>query len=86
MEPAPIIAFCLIMSILICFSLVSNVKYLVDREALVIRIIHNVQIKDNDVQQQREHIFNARCHINNKVCNMIMDSRSCANIASTTLV
>ena len=44
------------------------------------------------MEQQRENIFRTRCHINNKVCSMIIDfffwggGGSCTNVASTTLV
>ena len=38
------------------------------------------------MEQQRENIFHTRCHINNKVCSMIIDKGSCTNVASTTLV
>jgi hypothetical protein len=37
-------------------------------------------------KQQRENIFHIRCHISNKVCNMIIDSESYVNVASTILV
>ena len=33
-----------------------------------------------------KNIFHTRCHTNNKICNMIVDSESCANIGSTILV
>jgi len=39
-----------------------------------------------DMEQQKENIFHTRCHINNKVCSMIIDGGSCTNVASTTLV
>ena len=35
---------------------------------------------------QREHIFHTRCHVQNKVCSLIIDSGSCTNVASTLLV
>lgn len=35
---------------------------------------------------QRVNIFQTRCTINDKVCSIINDSGSCANVASTTLV
>jgi len=38
------------------------------------------------VEQQRENIFHTRCLINDKVCSMIIDSGSCTNVASVTLV
>jgi hypothetical protein len=34
----------------------------------------------------RENIFHTRCHIQNKVCSMIIDGGSCANVSSDTLV
>jgi hypothetical protein len=37
-------------------------------------------------KQQRENPFYIGCHISNKVCNMIIDSESCTNIASTILI
>jgi hypothetical protein len=40
----------------------------------------------SDVDQQRENIFHIRCHIQNKVCSIIIDGGSCANVASDTLV
>ncbi|RDY00739.1 hypothetical protein CR513_16041, partial [Mucuna pruriens] len=41
--------------------------------------------EDGDVEQL-EHIFHTRCHINDKVCSMIIDNGSCTNVASTLLV
>ena len=38
------------------------------------------------MEQQRENIFHIRCHINNKVCSMIIDGGSWTNVAGTTLV
>jgi hypothetical protein len=38
------------------------------------------------VEQQRENIFHTRCLINDKVCSMIIDSGTCTNVASVTLV
>jgi hypothetical protein len=33
-----------------------------------------------------ENIFHTRCYIQNKVCSMIIDGGSCANVAYDTLV
>jgi len=63
-----------------------EIAYLVEGEAFVIRCALNMQIKEDDVDQQRENIFHTRCHIQNKVCSMIIDGGSCANVASDTLV
>ncbi|GAV90985.1 zf-CCHC domain-containing protein, partial [Cephalotus follicularis] len=50
-------------------------------ELLVIRRSLHTKMDD-----QRENIFQSRCSIGNKICSMIIDSGSCANVASTTLV
>ena len=55
-------------------------------ETLVARRALSAHVKEDDMEQQRENIFHTRCHINNKVCSMIIDGGSCTNVASTTLV
>jgi len=52
----------------------------------VIRRSLSVQTNEDDMEQQRENIFLTRCLINDKVCSMIIDSGSCTNVASVTLV
>ena len=37
-------------------------------------------------EEQRENIFHTRCTVNGRVCSLIVDGGSCANVASTTLV
>jgi hypothetical protein len=34
-------------------------------------------------EKQKENIFHTICHISNKACSVIIDSESCANVAST---
>jgi hypothetical protein len=63
-----------------------GVEYPVEGESLVARRALNMQIKIDDMEQQRESIFHTRCYVNNKVCSMIIDGGSCTNVASTTLV
>ena len=63
-----------------------DVEYPVEGESLVARCALSAQVKDDDMEQQKENIFHIRCHINNKVCSMIIDRGSCINVASTTLV
>ena len=41
--------------------------------------------KDKD-DTQRENIFHSRCLVNGKVCSLIIDGGSCANVASTRLM
>jgi len=42
-------------------------------------------IKD-DKEEQRENIFHSRCTIQGKVCSLIIDGGSCANVASLSMV
>jgi len=37
-------------------------------------------------ETQRKNIFHTRCLINNKLCSMIIDGGSCANVASTRVM
>ncbi len=55
-------------------------------DVLVTRRALNMQPKAGGNEEQREHIFHTRCHINDKVCSLIIDSGSCTNVASTLLV
>ena len=40
-----------------------KIAYPVEEEALVIRCVLNMQIKEDDVDRQWENIFHTRCHI-----------------------
>jgi hypothetical protein len=64
----------------------SDLEYAVGDKVLVIRQSLNVQTKEDNMGQQRENNFLIRCLINDKVCSMIIDSGSCTNVASVTLV
>jgi len=37
-------------------------------------------------EEQRENIFHSRCTIQGKVCSMIIDSGSCANVVSLSMI
>ena len=63
-----------------------GVVYPVTGESLVARRALNTHIKVDDAEQQRKNIFQIGCHVNNKVCSMIIDGGSCTNVASITLV
>jgi hypothetical protein len=63
-----------------------DVEYPVEGESLVARRALSAQVKEDDMEQQRKNIFHTRCHINNKVCSMIINGGSCTNVAGTTLV
>ena len=60
-------------------------EYAGQGELLVARRDLSVQAKEKD-EVQRENIFHTRCHVQNKVCSVIIDGRSCTNVASTTMV
>ena len=51
---------------------------------MAMRVV-SVQAKEDDELQQ-ENIFHTRCHVQNKVCGLIIDGGSCINVASITLV
>ena len=55
-------------------------------ELLVVRRALNMQIKTDDAEQQRENIFHTRCLVQGKVCMLIIDGGSCANVASSEMV
>jgi len=46
----------------------------------VIRRALNIQIKEDDVDQRWENIFHTQCYIQNKICSMIINKGSCANV------
>lgn len=52
----------------------------------MIEHILNIHVREDEVSMQLENIFHMRCHINNKVCNFIIDGGSCMNIAKVELV
>ena len=60
-------------------------EYAVQGELMVARRALSVQAKEDD-ELQRENIFHTRCHVQDKVCSVIIDGGSCTNVASTTLV
>ena len=44
-----------------------------------------MQAKGDD-EVQYENIFHTRCHVQNKVCSVIIDGGSCTNVSSITLM
>uniref|UniRef100_A0A2N9EIL3 Reverse transcriptase domain-containing protein n=1 Tax=Fagus sylvatica TaxID=28930 RepID=A0A2N9EIL3_FAGSY len=50
-----------------------DVEYPVEGESLVARRALSAQVKEDDMEQQRENIFHTRCHINNKVRQFLTD-------------
>ncbi|RDY04768.1 hypothetical protein CR513_11478, partial [Mucuna pruriens] len=64
----------------------SKVVEPVNGDILVTRRALSIQPKEDGDMKQREYNFHTRCHTNDKVCSMIIDSGSCTNVASTLLV
>ena len=64
---------------------VSDGEYPKVGQALVVRKALNIQVKEK-VDEQRENIFQTRCQVKDRVCNMIIDGGSCTNVASTELI
>ncbi|XP_074304891.1 uncharacterized protein LOC141639743 [Silene latifolia] len=46
------------------------------------RVVHTQSLEES----QRQQIFQSRCTIQGRVCHLIIDGGSCANVASTTLI
>ncbi|XP_052477129.1 uncharacterized protein LOC128032557 [Gossypium raimondii] len=61
-----------------------ELEYAVDGEILVIKQSLSLQSVENE--QQRENIFHTHCHVQGKVCSLIVDGGSCTNVASTLMV
>jgi len=54
-------------------------------DLLVVRGMLGQVLKPFD-ESQRQNIFHTRCLINDKLCSLIMDGESCANVASIRVV
>ena len=64
-----------------------DVEYPVTWELLVTRRTLSAHMKEEDNGvMQHDNIFHTRCHIEDKVCNVVIDGGSCMNVASTKLV
>ena len=60
-------------------------EYVVQGKLMVARTALSVQAKEDD-EMQLDNIFHTRCHVQNKVCSVIIDGGSCTNVANTTMV
>ncbi|KAE9592380.1 putative nucleotidyltransferase, Ribonuclease H [Lupinus albus] len=54
-------------------------------DLFMVRRLLGSQIKEHDISQ-RENIFHTRCFVDGKLCSLIIDSGSCANLVSARLV
>ena len=55
-------------------------------EMLVARRALSIQPGRGCEEEQQENLFYTRCHVDGKVCSMVIDNGSCTNVASTLLV
>ncbi|KAA3477709.1 putative LRR receptor-like serine/threonine-protein kinase [Gossypium australe] len=62
-----------------CFKCLGHrhiaMEYLVDGKLIVVKRSFNIHASDDE--QQRENIFHTWCHIQGKVCSVIIDGGSC---------
>ena len=52
----------------------------------MIKLVLSAYVKEDGIEQQHKNIFHTRCHVNNKVCSLIIDVCSCTNVSSALLV
>ena len=63
-----------------------DLEFPVEGEALVTMRVLSALVKEDDIEQQHQNIFHTLYHVNNKVCGLIIDGGSFANVASALLV
>ena len=61
-------------------------EFLIEGVALVARYVLSAKVKEDAVEKQHGNIFHTCGHVNYKVCSLIIDGRSCANVTSALLV
>ncbi|KAA0051372.1 uncharacterized protein E5676_scaffold419G00160 [Cucumis melo var. makuwa] len=53
---------------------------------LVIRRLLSAQVKEHDIEDQRDNLFYSRCLVNGMPCSLLIDNGSCTNNVSTFLI
>ena len=53
---------------------------------LVTRRLLKTQVTDNDVDNQRDNLFQIRCLVRGTPCSLVIDSGSCTTLVSTMLI
>ncbi|KAG7547976.1 Integrase catalytic core [Arabidopsis suecica] len=66
-------------------SVEEHEEFQIKGELLVARRSLSLQTKSKE-QEQRENLFHTRCHVQGKVCSLIIDGGSCTNVASEFMV
>ncbi|XP_074298964.1 uncharacterized protein LOC141629955 [Silene latifolia] len=65
-------------------GIIYDLDPLSEEECLVLRNLH--METGSAENEQREQIFHTRCKVNRKICNLVIDSGSCANVVARDLV
>ncbi|KAK5776782.1 hypothetical protein PVK06_044746 [Gossypium arboreum] len=58
-----------------------ELEYAVEGEMFVVK-----RSLSTGSEPQRENLFHTRCHVQGKVCSLVIDEGSCTNVASTLMV
>ncbi|KAA3488287.1 Transposon Ty3-I Gag-Pol polyprotein [Gossypium australe] len=61
-----------------------KLEYAVEGELLVVK--RSLSTQSTGSEPQREKLFHTRCHVQGKVCSLVIDRGSCTNIASMLMV
>ncbi|KAH1046904.1 hypothetical protein J1N35_037688 [Gossypium stocksii] len=61
-----------------------DLEYPVEGEIIIFK--RSLGIQSVEDEQQQENIFHTRCHVQDKVCSMIINEKSCTNVANNMLV
>ncbi|XP_038888883.1 uncharacterized protein LOC120078660 [Benincasa hispida] len=56
------------------------------RLTLVTRRLLSIQVKENDVEDQRDNIFHTRCLVNKTPCSLVIYNRSCTNVVGIFII
>ena len=56
------------------------------KSTLVTRRLFSAQVKENDIEDQRDNLFHSRCLVNGIPCTLVIDDGSCTNVVSTLLI
>ncbi|XP_012482972.1 uncharacterized protein LOC105797562 [Gossypium raimondii] len=61
-----------------------EIEYAVEGEMLVVK--RSLSAQSTGSEPQRENLFHSRCHIQGKVCSLVINGGNCTNVASTFMV
>ena len=68
------------------YSMNEEAKIEEAKEGELLVLTRALNSRKSEQEDQRETIFHSRCTILGKVCSLIIDGGSCANVASTSMV